>query len=192
MSNKKYVRIITLLCFWLVVTPGLAKGADLQKAISLFKAGEYLESIANCSSDSDTFLYQIYLSEKEIGARADYEATLPGSPKAKYSQYVKKNPTLFVYNEAAGGIYEPSTVRYDEIKKIVPSSKYLGLIELDRIRRFDTAVWEDGDGSAHSRNIVARYTELIKRYPEAEFVNTVKQRIQDIKAKHKRITGKDF
>jgi len=192
MINKKYVRILTLLCLWLVVIPGPAKGSDLQKAASLYKAGEYLESIANCSSDSDTSLYQIYLNEKEIGARADYESTLPESHNAKYIQYVKKNPELFVYNEAAGGIYEPSTVRYDEIKRIVPGSKYLGLIELDRIKSFDTAVWEDGDGSAHSNNIVARYTELIKRYPEAGFVDTVKQRIQAIKAKHKRITGKDL
>jgi outer membrane protein assembly factor BamD (BamD/ComL family) len=192
MTDKKFFWIYTVAYIWLASLSATASGADLQKAKSLYKAGNYIESIANCSLDSDAAIYQIYLNEKEIGARADYEATLPDSPKAKYIQYVKKNPTQFIYNEAAGGTYGPSNARYNEIRKLAPGSKYLGLIEYDNIQSFDASVWEDGDGSAHSKEIVTKYSDLIKRYPDAAFVESAKQRLRDIKVSHKRITGRDL
>lgn len=196
MINKRTAKLPwtgPLICFWLVffVAP-ITHGADLAKAWSLHKEGKYLESIALSSQYSEEGIYLIYLNEEEIGGRADYSAQLPDSPKAKYYQYVKQNPTLFFYNEAAGGTYETSEVRYEQIKKLNPVSKYVGIIEFDGIKSFHDAVWEDGDGSSHSKELISDYEGLIKRFPKASFVPDARSRIEQVKRSHKRVAGKDL
>lgn len=79
--------------------------------------------------------------------------------------------------------------RYEQIKKLNPKSKYIGIIEFDGIKSFHSAVWEDGDGSSHSKELVSDYESLINRFPDASFVSDARARIEQVKKNHKKITG---
>lgn len=49
------------------------------------------------------------------------------------------------------------------------------------IKRFDEAVWEDGDGSMHTKRLVQSYRNFLKTYPDFPFRAEIQLRIEELK-----------
>jgi outer membrane protein assembly factor BamD (BamD/ComL family) len=171
------------------LTVSAAFGADLKQAQKLYDEGRYLESIDLIPQDSAAGIYLLYLNEKAVASRANPDSNNPREYGFLYNLYIKKNPALFETNEALGGSYEPTRYRYDQLLKLDPHSVYAGNIEYEWAVSFDNSVWEDGDGSMHTKELISDYEELIRKYPTAEFVAAVRKRIEELKVLHEMRTG---
>jgi hypothetical protein len=162
--------------------------ADVATARLLYGQGKYLESINIVGEQTEEEVYLKWLNEINIGGLAGPMSDDPNDENHKYYSYVIAHPEMF-YSASSIAAYKPSNYRYDQLKKINPNSVYLGEIEYRWKKDFDDSVWEDGDGTRHSREIINDYENLIGKYPNASFVSETRARIEEIKVLHKDITG---
>ena len=97
----------------------------------------------------------------------------------QYEQEIIQNPERFI--SAAEGFYSISVGDY-WVKRINdPDHPAIGTFKLRGIRRFDTAVWEDGDGTMHSPKLIRDYEKWIRTFPDHEQVATVRKRIKELR-----------
>ena len=56
----------------------------------------------------------------------------------------------------------------------------IGAVELEELRSFDRAVWEDGDGSMHSDRLVRDYRGWLERWKNHDAAPEVERRIAEL------------
>jgi outer membrane protein assembly factor BamD (BamD/ComL family) len=185
-------KLVVLFAVAIATSTDYASASDIVKAWSLYKQGDYIGSISLLDGKSEEELYLRWLNEVKIGGAADATSVYePNSPQRKYYDYVKKNKEFFVHDEACS-CYLDSGKTTQQLEKLYPKSEYLAEIKYAEIKDFDEGVWEDSDGSMHSKDLISSYNNLIQRFPNEPFVPEVKKRIAEIKKRHKQITGEDL
>ncbi|MEE8606896.1 MAG: hypothetical protein V3S55_04785 [Nitrospiraceae bacterium] len=161
--------------------------ARLEQAASLLsseplRAVELLEAQPGCD---DRFAL-LYRADREIVSKCDESYYYHGkvNPRGWYDTapnafelYVITHVERF----GSGGEGTPISVNNYWLRKIRNRRhEAIGDYELDGIRWFDDAVWEDGDGSAHTPDLIRRYREWLNAWPDHASAPAARARIEKL------------
>jgi hypothetical protein len=177
-----YTGLLSLVSFSCITCVNRDEFKQAQEVIQInpIKAASLLTSIPDC----DEKFALLYLAEVEISkkARMDFFYNDKVNPRGwydkepnEYEKYIFKNIEHF--NSAREGWHHiaPNDFWLRKIK-----NKEMDVIadyEFKKIKDFDDAVWEDGDGSMHSKELIRKYNDWIRKFPDNEDVSKTKERI---------------
>jgi hypothetical protein len=142
-----------------------------------------LESARDC----DEKFALLYQADAKIASQAREEFFYAGkvNPRGWYDQ----EPTSFEkylmehterFNSASEGMYAISANDFWLSRIKDRSHPVIGDYEFRKIQLFDEAVWEDGDGSMHSKKLIEEYKNWINRFPGHKHVPLAEKWIQEL------------
>ncbi len=143
---------------------------------------ELLESVTGC----DEKFALLYSADAAIASRAeeDYYYQDKVYPRGWYdrdpspfTRHVLQHLDRFRSAGETAGI-RPASHWLDRIQN--RRHPVIGAVELEELRSFDRAVWEDGDGSMHSDRLVRDYRGWLERWKNHDAAPEVERRIAEL------------
>ena len=97
----------------------------------------------------------------------------------RFEIYIMNNSDHFT--SASEGNYKITPTDYWLKRIINKNHSVFGDFEFEKIKDFDEGVWEDGDGSMHTEQLIKNYQDWAIKFPTNNNVPIARDRIEDLK-----------